>query len=450
MLRCAVSRGSSCAKLLTAAHRAKSTWAPSIIDEIDREYGLIDPVFGQRPFEDAKTEKSDGLSTTEEAGQATSRPEEEPKPLKRRELPLSPYMDPELLSARKKYRQPKQPPSKTPTDFQKQLARNPYALALATPIRACRVTLHHLPRYFLQDFNVVEHPETREPWWLPRSLAQEYSPRSLRKGEEYATWESEEADDNEEVDIEDSYKAGVQDGADEPEMDNSKSGTEYTTKEPVPLPQRVGPRAYVLARQDLLAGLSGPRNHKSSHILASVFPVRTRAKQALQALYSSAKIRPDIDTFTLELMRRRTVEELEYLVKSGSYIRPCETWEDAMKAKRQPGAILWTGGVKSEIEVGEAPPEFATVQIGTAEIKTAKIRKVPVHNLQTLLGEEHLQRLRDVSKVFRNELLIIKHRNRTVGVEMKLWRLQGYLAEYPEFREAFASRAKEAIEHEVE
>jgi hypothetical protein len=29
---------------------------------------------------------------------------------------------------------------------------------------------------------------------------------------------------------------------------------------------------------------------------------------------------------------------------------------------------------------------------------------------------------------------------------MKLWRLQGYLAEYPEFREAFASRAKEAIE----
>jgi hypothetical protein len=45
-----------------------------------------------------------------------------PKP----NLPLSPLMDPIYLAAKQKHRLPKAPPSKNPTPFQQQLAKNPF------------------------------------------------------------------------------------------------------------------------------------------------------------------------------------------------------------------------------------------------------------------------------------------------------------------------------------
>ena len=48
------------------------------------------------------------------------------KGLSRRPLPLSPLMDPAYLAAKQKHRLPKAPPSKHPTPFQQQLAKNPY------------------------------------------------------------------------------------------------------------------------------------------------------------------------------------------------------------------------------------------------------------------------------------------------------------------------------------
>jgi hypothetical protein len=49
-----------------------------------------------------------------------------PRSLARRPLPLSPLMDPAYLAAKQKYRLPKAAPSKEPTPFQQQLAKNPY------------------------------------------------------------------------------------------------------------------------------------------------------------------------------------------------------------------------------------------------------------------------------------------------------------------------------------
>lgn len=43
-------------------------------------------------------------------------------------LPLSPLMDPAYLAAKQKHRLPKAPPSKIPTAFQQQLAKNPYGM----------------------------------------------------------------------------------------------------------------------------------------------------------------------------------------------------------------------------------------------------------------------------------------------------------------------------------
>jgi len=49
-----------------------------------------------------------------------------PKPSARRPLPLSPLMDPSYLTSKQKHRLPKAEPSKEPTPFQQQLAKNPY------------------------------------------------------------------------------------------------------------------------------------------------------------------------------------------------------------------------------------------------------------------------------------------------------------------------------------
>lgn len=70
-----------------------------------------------------------------------------------RSLPLPPFMDPIAIEARNRYTRPKpREASEAKTHFQKQLERNPYAQALATPIRQCRVTHARLPSHFLIPF----------------------------------------------------------------------------------------------------------------------------------------------------------------------------------------------------------------------------------------------------------------------------------------------------------
>lgn len=72
--------------------------------------------------EQAAAEAEDGLESLSD-GEAGSL-----KPYKPRPLPLSPLMDPVLIAARQKWTLPKAHPSKTPTAFQEQLAKNPYGM----------------------------------------------------------------------------------------------------------------------------------------------------------------------------------------------------------------------------------------------------------------------------------------------------------------------------------
>jgi hypothetical protein len=221
-------------------------------------------------------------------------------------------------------------------------------------------------------------------------------------------------------------------------LDDSKSANKSSPGKGLPSSPRVGPCSYVQARQSVLAGFSGPGILRKMKILPAAFPIRLRDRGNFE-IFENAKLRPDIHTFVLELMRRRAVEELEYLAKLGPYIRPCATWQDATKPSRQVGAILWTGSVQGvTCGVEKRPSEFATVDIGTS-----RKRKTPVHNLEMLLGKDHLQRLRDASSLFQMELLIIKQKNNSVGIQLKLWKLQGYLAELPEFHAAEPAREKQ-------
>jgi hypothetical protein len=450
MIRCVVPRGSSTAKLLRAANRRYTSPAiPSTLDELEREYGVSKPnpipspdtgrpVKKQRPPEnyfDGSSKKVEGKELQDgEQGveHATSRPAgSNGKPAKRREFPISPYMDSHYISTKEKYYGPKSPPAKNPTEFQKALAKNPYALALATPVRTCHATGTLLPRYFLQDFGVMGHPETKEPYWVPRSLTSKYysGPMAESEGADSTTPGSALGDGESKSD---------ESGAEERSYVEPTDSSRFAVKEASSSSPSLGPRAYTLARKALVEGFSKGGFLEKGRYLATAAGTRPRDRPVLRRIVEGARVRSDMDSLMLELMRRRVVEEFEYLVPLKAYIRACKGWDDATKSSRQPGALLWTGPIRSgELEEEPAddkearirgPPEFATLKIGTV-----KSRKVPVHNLETLLGKDHLQRLKEKCPLFDAEILMVRHKNVTVDIQLKLWRLQGYLAKYEQF-----------------
>ncbi|KAK3708158.1 hypothetical protein LTR37_011662 [Vermiconidia calcicola] len=74
-------------------------------------------------------------------------------------LPLPPLMDAVTIEAKMKYKKPKAAPEQREmTDFQKALAENPFANALATKVRQCNITRVRLPAHFLQQFSAAFSP----------------------------------------------------------------------------------------------------------------------------------------------------------------------------------------------------------------------------------------------------------------------------------------------------
>lgn len=182
----------------------------------------------------------------------------------------------------------------------------------------------------------------------------------------------------------------------------------------------------------------------------------------------------------LDLMRQRIVEGLKYLCgRKRGYLTGCPDWEYA-KGCRQVGAFLWlrprdgetvlavdegmgqANGQEEEMAIGQeektaavevegtlvaqedeaavgegqqtmqgrsstvAPGEFATL-----DMDRVKKSKVPVHNLQLLLGDTYIKDLRrHLPQIFDYEVVALKDRRATIDVQLRLWKLQGYLAEH--------------------
>jgi hypothetical protein len=198
-----------------------------------------------------------------------------------------------------------------------------------------------------------------------------------------------------------------------------------------------------------------------------------------------------MDTFVLDLMRRRIVEGLKYFCgRKKGYLQGCSDWEYA-KGCKQVSAFLWLGpkgrekavtvdevraptndeggemaagqeeeraagdgegtaasqeeetavAQEDERAVGEgmetthknsssvAPGEFATLDMDK-EMKS----KVPVYNLQLLLGDSYVRDLRrhipPTFRIFKNEVVALKNRKTTIDMQLRLWKLQGYVAEH--------------------
>jgi hypothetical protein len=197
-----------------------------------------------------------------------------------------------------------------------------------------------------------------------------------------------------------------------------------------------GSTAYMLARRDLFAAQvvksgispSGVINRHVSKGIQNLF-AHTHSTNNLPFKTKSVVWREDMDSFVLELMRRRIVEDLVYFSKYGedatrkSYVVRCETW-DAVKDDKfngQRGCVLWFG----EDENGPGPRAIMDIP----DVRWG--RKIPVHNMQTLLGPEHIERLKEETALFGHGFLFMIIRSRTMDLQLKLWKLQGFLAHPP-------------------
>ncbi|KAK8035285.1 esterase-like protein [Apiospora rasikravindrae] len=319
-------------------------------------------------------------------------------------LPLSPVMDPSFWARREQHtkRKPKHTASKPQSTFERQFAANAFAQALATPVRYDTMTRVRLPSFFLQDFHLVTHPETGQPWWVPRSLALENSnhDNNLKKNEEEGA----------------SSAAGESEGA------KKKPSRE----------KLLGPNAYGPARKDILAAVSRDKSGFYQQNRSLFGPSSSQYKIFGQ----KAVWRQDMDEFVLGLMRQHVEQDLLYLsrlcVEQGRYyIAKCFGWGDVQYKHK--GAVLWFGdaplaedGTPAK-EGGNPPGPFATYEFSDKEgAKTA----VVVHNMPMLLGEETASRIRKEAGALQDGSIFMLAGRRTTELQLKLWKLQGYLSDY--------------------
>ncbi|KAI1377119.1 hypothetical protein F4677DRAFT_417449 [Hypoxylon crocopeplum] len=332
------------------------------------------------------------------------------------DLPLSPVMDPTFWEATRRHQVPKAKPGKPQNSVERQLRANPFAKALATHVRMCAITRTRLPGFFLQDFGVVAHPETGTPWLIPQSLIPDVS----HAGEEPDTKGIREA-------MEEASSEEIQEDA-EANPQEQESDAALLTDDRRPY----GPNSYALARQDLLSAFTTP---------GSGLEGRQRRFAGISPRYKSiAKTlvwRKDMDTYVLGLMQQDIVNELLYLSKLCAdderyYIVKCYGWDDVQYKHR--GSVLWFGepeeGADSKV-ASHQPGPFATFDIQTTDTHGGPVTtSVAVHNMPMLLGPEHAARVRGEAVILKDGSIFMLAGRRTVKLQMKLWKLQGYLADY--------------------
>lgn len=164
-------------------------------------------------------------------------------------------------------------------------------------------------------------------------------------------------------------------------------------------------------------------------------------KTGLTEVLNKAVWREDMDTLVLKLMRRRIVDELLYLTEKCTgklrrkYLTPLRGgYEEARKRKLR-GCLVYVGG-GSPIMVGNNATGDGVVKppmmrVSTLEIKGERYNtKMPVYDATVLLGKEELKRLRDEEKTgfWRQAQLFAVGKEATIDVQMKLWKLEGYMA----------------------
>lgn len=292
------------------------------------------------------------------------------------------------------------------------MANHAVAQALATPVRNCFITGIRLPEHFYLNTGLSPHPETGVPWHLPHDLARS----------------------SDHIEIEDSSRGDA-------------ASITYTNAVPSTAasnpPLQTGSLslsgAHIVAQRRCLALVSTMKAREYLGLLPRPW------KEGFGIDTKRIIWREDMDTFVLELLRKKVIDQLIWLVRrsSGYVVRRYGGYEQIAES-HQAAAALWLGHVRVTAAVsnaaedtnikGTSSPESETALTGSMQppppyaIADYAGGCIPVYNLQTLLGEENLLHLRNSHKIYGGEIALIKHRNATVNVQIRLWQLMGYLA----------------------
>ncbi|GAP92630.1 putative esterase-like protein [Rosellinia necatrix] len=336
------------------------------------------------------------------------------------DLPLSPVMDPSYWEATTRHQAPKAKRGKAQNSLERQFRKNPFAQALATPIRQCTASKARLPAFFLQDFSLIAHPETGKPWWIPRSLV----------------WEPAEPQQANETNAE--LSTSIQDVSEgHTDLETGRGGVdsretaldvEPSTSTLSKNPKLYGPSAYVVARRDLISAFTMKASGYEKQAKGLFGGVSSRYSR----FASKAVWREDMSSFILSRIRQGIVEDLLYLSNlcvddSRHYIIKCHGWDD-VQSKRE-GAILWLGNTAEPNQAPNPdiqPGPFAIYNIA----KDNRTTSLAVHNLPMLLGTEDIAKVRQEAAVLADGSLFVLAGRRTANLQVKLWRLQGYLADH--------------------
>ncbi|KAI1342207.1 hypothetical protein F5Y15DRAFT_334678 [Xylariaceae sp. FL0016] len=321
-------------------------------------------------------------------------------------LPLSPILDPTYWEAVGRHQQLKPKPGKAVNSLERQFRANPFAQALGTPLRYCSATRTRQPKFFLQDFSLVSHPENNHPWWIPRSLISKEPPAINEENESS---------------IQEDIAKSVEN------VESTQSPGEPLEQTPSPSQKANGPSAYVLANHDLIASFVDRKSGFGSQPQRLFGPNSSRyTKFAARAVW-----RQDMDRFILDLMRQDIVGDLLYMSKlceeeGRHYIVKCFGWDDVQHKIK--GAVLWFGesGQSSGFDKsGHQPGPFATFDIEQERSSTS----VVVHNMPMLLGPELATKVKLEATALRDGDFFMLARRRTSNLQLKLWKLQGYLSD---------------------
>ncbi|KAI4203962.1 MAG: hypothetical protein LQ348_001345 [Seirophora lacunosa] len=304
------------------------------------------------------------------------------------QLPLSPLIDPKLQAARNRYKARKPEPSREPSEFQKKLAKNPYALALATPVRNCAITGVRLPNQFLLDFGLAPHPRTGKPWQMPR-LVLDSNVTVL--GEATSSTHTSQL------------------------PTTTSSNTDPGAMFPSRRPARPVAGSYIVSQRNAVKFMSEIRRRSYMQMVPYRWKLDTRFKT------DNIVWREDMDEFVLDLMRRKVFRLLGYLSsRPAAYITACHKYQDIQK-KHQPGAVLWLGNPNGDENTKEEPPP------PYAMVKYRSAGNIPVYNLPMLLGPYFLDQLRGSKELFGGALVVIKQKRNSLESLMHLWKMMGYI-----------------------
>lgn len=143
-----------------------------------------------------------------------------------------------------------------------------------------------------------------------------------------------------------------------------------------------------------------------------------------------AVFRTDMSDLLLKMLRKTAVDAL--IIRTDrtappmeKFVQPVSSWEEAGKVKRR-GCVLW---LRKQSETKTGPAEYATIDVPGVSYGG----KMAVHNLNWLLGEEEIARLRAGAPQMwtdEHEVYVLKTWvSHSVGnLQLLLWRLHGFLA----------------------